>query len=150
MKVVLTKDVEGKGFLGDVIEVKDGYARNYLIPRGLALPATEGNVKHVQDILRQKERKSEREKAKASETAKSLEGTVLEIHKPAGEGGKLFGSITASDVVEKLKEKGIEIERKMVLFPHKIRELGIYPITIRLHRDVKVEIKIDVKAEAKE
>ena len=150
MRVVLIRDVEGKGFLGDVVDVKDGYARNYLIPRGMALPATEGNIKHVQEILRQRRRKSEREKARAEETARSLEGMVLEILKPVGEGGKLFGSVTASDVVEKLKEKGIEIERKMVLFPHKIRELGVYPITIRLHREVKVEIKIDVRAEGKE
>ncbi len=150
MKVVLTKDVEGKGFLGDIVEVKDGYARNFLIPRGMALPATEGNIRHVQEILKQKARKSAREKTKAQELAKKLEGVMVEIEKPVGEGGKLFGSVTASDVVEKLKEQGIEIERKMVLFPHKIREIGIYPISIRLHRDVVVEIKIDVKPEAKE
>ncbi len=150
MKVVLTKDVEGKGFLGDIVEVKDGYARNFLIPRGMALPATEGNIRHVQEILRQKARKSAREKTKAEELSKKLEGIMVEIEKPVGEGGKLFGSVTASDVVEKLKEQGIEIERKMVLFPHKIREIGIYPISIRLHRDVVVEIKIDVKPETKE
>jgi len=149
MKVVLTQDVEGKGFFGDVIEVKDGFARNYLIPRGLALPATEGNIRHVQEILRQRARKSEREKKKAQTLAKKLEGIVIEITKPAGEGGKLFGSVTPGDVVEGLKEKGIEIERKMVLFPHKIREIGIYPVTIRLHREVQVEIKIDVRAEQK-
>jgi large subunit ribosomal protein L9 len=150
MKVVLTGDVEGKGFFGDIIEVKDGYARNYLIPRGLALPATEGNIKHVQEILRQRSRKLERDKKKAKEIAKKLEGLMIEILKPAGEKGKLFGSVTASDVVEKLKEQGIEIERKMVIFPHKIREIGIYTIRVRLHRDVQVEIKIDVKPQTKE
>ncbi len=149
MKVVLTQDVEGKGFFGDVIEVKDGFARNYLIPRGMALPATEGNVRHVQEILRQRARKSEREKKNAQKIAKKLEGLMVEIHKPVGEGGKLFGSVTSSDVVEKLKDQGIEIERKMVIFPHKIREVGIYPVTIRLHREVQVEIKIDVKPEQK-
>ena len=149
MKVVLTQDVEGKGFFGDVIEVKDGFARNYLIPRGLALPATEGNIRHVQEILRQRARKSEREKKNAQKLAKKLEGLTVEIPKPVGEGGKLFGSVTPSDVVEKLREQGIEIERKMVIFPHKIREVGIYPVTIRLHREVQVEIKIDVKPEQK-
>ncbi len=150
MKVVLTRDLEGRGFFGDVIEVKDGYARNYLIPRGIALPATEGNIKHVQEILRQRSRKLEREKKQAQKTAKKLQDLTVEIQKPAGEGGKLFGSVTPSDVVEKLKDKGVEIERKNIIFPHKIREVGIYPVTIRLHRDVRVEIKIDVKPESKD
>jgi large subunit ribosomal protein L9 len=149
MKVILTKDVEGYGFVGDVIEVKRGFANNYLIPRGWALPATEGNVKHVQEILRQKRRKLEREKKKAEEVAKKLEGVVVEVHKPTGEAGKLFGSVTATDVVNALKEKGIEIDRKNVVFPHPIKQLGLYTITIRLHRDVSVDIKLDVKPEEK-
>jgi large subunit ribosomal protein L9 len=147
MKVVLRKDLEGYGFMGDIIEVKDGFANNYLIPRGLALPATEGNVKHIKEILSQKRRKLEREKAKAKEIAKKLEGLVLEIKKKAGEGGKLFGSITATDVLQALKEKGIELERKNVVLRSAIKEVGIYTITVRLHREVSVDIKIDVKAQ---
>ncbi len=150
MKVILTRDLEGYGFFGDIIEVKDGFANNYLIPRGYALPATEGNVRHIQEILNQKRRKLEREKKKAQDLAKKLEGTVVEIYKQVGEGGKIFGSVTATDVVEALKQKGIEIQRKMVVFPHPIREIGIFPVTIRVHRDVSVEIKIDVKPEKKE
>ncbi len=150
MKVILVKDVEGYGFFGDIIEVKRGFANNYLIPRGLALPATEGNVRHVQEILRQRRRKLEREKKKAQDLAKKLEGLVLEIKKPAGEKGKLFGSVTSTDVVEALKEKGIEIDRKNVVFPHPIKEIGVFPITIRLHREVSVEIKIDVRPQEKE
>ena len=150
MKVILTRDLEGYGFFGDIIEVKDGFANNYLIPRGYALPATEGNVRHIQEILNQKRRKLEREKKKAQDLAKKLEGTVVEIYKQVGEGGKIFGSVTATDVVEALKERGIEIQRKMVVFPHPIREIGIFPVTIRVHRDVSVEIKIDVKPEKKE
>jgi len=147
MKVILIKDVEGLGFFGDIVNVKDGYAMNYLIPRGLALPATEGNVKHVQTILAQKERKLIREKKKAEEIAKKLEGLVVEITKPAGEGGKLFGSVTPADVVNALKEKGIEIERKNVVFYHPIKEVGVFPVKIRLHKDVAVDIKLDVKPE---
>ncbi len=150
MKVILTRDLEGYGFFGDIVEVKDGFANNYLIPRGYALPATEGNVRHIQEILRQKRRKLEREKRKAEELAKKLEGMVVEIFKQAGQGGKLFGSVTATDVVEALKEKGIEIQRKMVIFPHPIREVGVFPVTIRVHREVSVEIKVDVKPEKKE
>jgi len=149
MKVVLVKDVEGLGFFGDIVNVKDGYAMNYLIPRGLALPATEGNIRHIQTILEQKKRKLEREKKKAEEIAKKLDGLVLEIRKPAGERGKLFGSVTAADVVNALKEKGIEIERKNVVFYHPIKEVGVFPIKIRLHKDVSVEIKLDVKPEEK-
>jgi len=149
MKVILTRDLEGYGFFGDIIEVKRGFANNYLIPRGYALPATEGNVRHVQEILKQKQRKLEREKRKAQELAKKLEGVVVEVKKPVGEAGKLFGSVTATDVVNALKEKGIEIERKNVVFPHPIKEIGVYPITIRLHREVSVEIKVDVKPEEK-
>ncbi|NPB08205.1 MAG: 50S ribosomal protein L9 [Aquificae bacterium] len=149
MKVVLVKDVEGLGFFGDIVNVKDGYAMNYLIPRGLALPATEGNIRHIQTILEQKKRKLEREKKKAEEIARKLEGMVVEIRKPAGERGKLFGSVTAADVVNALKEKGIEIERKNVVFYHPIKEVGVFPIKIRLHKDVSVEIKLDVKPEEK-
>ncbi len=150
MKVILTRDLEGYGFLGDVIEVKRGFANNYLIPRGYALPATEGNVKHVQEILKQKRRKLEREKRKAEELAKKLEGVVVQVEKPVGEAGKLFGSVTAADVVNALKEQGIEIDRKNVVFPHPIRETGLYTVTIRLHREVAVEIKVDVKPQEKE
>jgi len=150
MRVVLRKDLEGYGFAGDVINVKDGFANNYLLPKGIALPATEGNVKHIQEILRQKKRSLERERRKAEELAKKLEGIVLQVEKPTGEGGKLFGSITATDVVNALKEKGIEVDRKSVIFHHPIREVGLYPVTIRLHRDVTVEIKVDVKPQKKE
>ena len=150
MKVILTRDLEGYGFFGDIREVKRGFANNYLIPRGYALPATEGNVKHVQEILRQRRRKLEREKRRAEELAKKLEGVVVEIRKPVGEAGKLFGSVTATDVVNALKEQGIEVDRKTIVFPHPIKEIGVYPITVRLHREVSVEIKIDVKPEEKE
>ncbi|MDQ7038476.1 MAG: 50S ribosomal protein L9 [Aquificota bacterium] len=150
MKVILTRDLEGYGFFGDIVEVKDGFANNYLIPRGYALPATEGNVRHVQEILKQKRRKLERERRKAEEIARKLEGVVVRVEKQAGEGGKLFGSVTPADVVEALREQGVEIQRKMVIFPHPIREVGVYPVKIRVHRDVTVEIKVDVRPKEKE
>jgi len=101
-------------------------------------------------VLRQKRRKIEREKKKAEELAKKLEGVVVEVRKPVGEGGKLFGSVTAADIVGALKEQGIEIDRKNVVFPHAIKQVGLYTITIRPHRDVSVDIKLDVKPEEKE
>lgn len=147
MKVILTKDLPGYGFFGDIVSVKEGFANNYLIPRGLAVPATKGNVRHIQEVLKQKRRKLEREKKKAQELAKKLEGVVIEVRKPVGEAGKLFGSVTATDVVTALKEKGIEVDRKSVIFPHAIKQVGVYTITVRPHRDVSVEIKLDVKPE---
>ncbi len=145
MKVVLIKDLEGYGSFGDVISVKDGFARNYLIPRGLALPATEENLRHVNSILSQRARKLQREKEKAQELAKRLSGLVLEIVRQVGERGKLFGSVTSQDIAQALQEKGFDVDRKKVMLKNPIKEIGIYTITLKLHPEVSVDIKVDVK-----
>ncbi|HAV40438.1 MAG TPA: 50S ribosomal protein L9 [Aquificaceae bacterium] len=145
MKVVLIKDLEGYGVFGDVISVKDGFARNYLIPRGIALPATEGNLKHVRSIISQKARKLQREKEKAQELAKKLEGFVVEITRQVGEKGKLFGSVTPQDIAQALKERGFDIDRKKVMLKNPIKDIGIYTVVLKLHPEVSVSIKVDVK-----
>ncbi len=145
MKVILVQDLEGYGVFGDVIEVKDGFANNYLIPRGIALPATEGNLRHIQSIIQQKMRKLEREKEKALNLAQALKGMILEISKPIGEKGKLFGSVTAGDIANALKEKGFDIDRKRILLKTPIKDIGIYTVQIRLHPQVSVDIKVEVK-----
>jgi len=145
MKVVLIKDLEGYGVFGDVINVKDGFARNYLIPRGIALPATEGNLKHVRSIISQKARKLQREKEKAQELAKKLEGFVVEITRQVGEKGKLFGSVTPQDIAQALKERGFDIDRKKVMLRNPIKDVGIYTVVLKLHPEVSVSIKVDVK-----
>jgi len=147
MKVILTKDVEGWGTIGDIIDVKRGFARNYLIPKGYALEATENNIKHIQEILKQKRRKLEREKAKAEELFKKLDGMVIEIAKPVGTTGKLFGSITTNDIVEALKEKGIEIDKKKIMLRNPIKNLGGFNIKIRLHPEITATIKLNVVPE---
>ncbi|SNZ08710.1 LSU ribosomal protein L9P [Persephonella hydrogeniphila] len=144
MKVILAKDVEGWGTIGDIIEVKRGFARNYLIPKGLAYEATDSNVKMVQEILRQKARKLEREKQKALEIAEKLKGLEIEIKKPVGTTGKLYGSVTTADIAEVLKEKGIEIDKKKIMLRSPIRNIGAYNITIRLHPEVSEVIKVHV------
>ena len=144
MKVILAKDVEGWGTIGDIIEVKRGFARNYLIPKGLAYEATDRNIKMVQEILRQKSRKLEREKQKALEIAEKLKGLEIEIKKTVGTTGKLYGSVTTSDIVEVLKEKGIEVEKKKIMLRSPIRNIGAYNITIRLHPEVSEVIKVHV------
>jgi large subunit ribosomal protein L9 len=145
MKVVLIKELEGYGTVGTVINVKDGFARNYLIPRGIALPATEPNLRHVQSILSQKQRKLQKEKEKALALAKKLEGLVLEIKHKVGEKGKLYGSATSAEIAKALAEKGIEIDRKRIAIAKPIRDVGIYTVSIKLHPEVEVQIKVDVQ-----
>ena len=146
MKVILVKDVPGYGTFGDIVNVKDGFANNYLIPRGLALPATEGNIKHVQEILRQKRRKLEREKAKAQEIAEKINGLVIEIAKPVGVTGKLYGAVTVSEIADKIKElAGVEVDRKKIMLKSPIKNVGRYNITVKLHPEVSATITVDVK-----
>jgi large subunit ribosomal protein L9 len=146
MKVVLIKDVPGYGTLGDVINVKRGFANNYLIPRGLALPATEGNIKHVQEVIKQKERKLKREEEKAKEIAKKLDGLVLLIEKPAGTSGKLYGAITVSEIAEKIKEEtGVEVDRRKIMLKAPIKNVGIYNLQVKLHPKVQANITVEVK-----
>jgi large subunit ribosomal protein L9 len=149
MKVVLTKDVEGWGTIGDVIEVKKGFARNYLIPRGLALELTEENKRFIDNILSQKARKLQREKEKALELAKKLNGVEIEIERPIGVTGKMYGSVTISDIAEKLKEKGIEVDKKKIMLRSPIRNLGSYNIQVKLHPEVSATIKVHVAPESK-
>jgi len=145
MKVILVKDVEGWGTLGDIIDVKPGFARNYLIPKGLAYPATENYVKHVQEILRQKQRKLEREKAKAQEIAQKIDGLELDIKRPIGPTGKMYGSVSSTDIAEAIKEKAeIEIEKKKIMLRNPIRAMGTFNITIRLHPEVSAKVRINV------
>lgn len=144
MKVILVKDVEGWGSFGDTIEVKRGFARNYLLPKGLAVEATQENIRHIQSLLSQKARKLQKEKERALELAKQVDGVQIEIARPVGVTGKMYGSVTAADIAEKLKEKGFEIDRKKVMLRNPIRNLGGYTIQLRLHPEVSASIKVDV------
>jgi len=146
MRVILVRDVPGYGTFGDIVNVKDGFANNYLIPRGLALPATEGNIRHVQEILKQKKRKLEREKAKAQEIAEKIDGLVLEIARPVGVTGKLYGAITVSEIAEKIKEvAGVEVDKRKIMLKAPIKNVGRYNLTVKLHPEVSATITVDVK-----
>ena len=148
MKVILTKDVEGWGTIGDIIEVKDGFARNYLIPKGLAYPATDNYVRMVQNILKQKARKLEKEKQKALEIAEKIKDAEITLKKKVGLTGKLYGSVTAADITQALQEQyGVEIDRKKVMLRNPIRDIGTYTVKIRLHPEVSVSIKVNVQPE---
>jgi large subunit ribosomal protein L9 len=146
MRVILVRDVPGYGTFGDIVNVKDGFANNYLIPRGLALPATEGNIRHVQEILKQKKRKLEREKAKAQEIAEKIDGLVLEIARPVGVTGKLYGAITVGEIAEKIKEvAGVEVDKRKIMLKAPIKNVGRYNLTVKLHPEVSATITVDVK-----
>lgn len=144
MKVILLDDVPKVGRRGEVREVSDGYARNFLIPKKLALGATAGNLKNLEHIRRQQEAKADRVKADAEGLRARIEGLVAEERRQASEEGKLFGSVTAQDIVEFLERHGIAVERRRVQLEEPIKALGEFSVPIRLHPAVTAQLKVHV------
>ncbi len=148
MKLILIEDVQGTGKKGDTVTVRDGYGRNFLVPRGLAVAATEGNVARFESIVRSVSNKKARDLQTASELKVKLEETTLTIKKKAGEDGRLFGSVTHKDVVEAVKAfSGVEIDKKLVRLEEPIKSTGSHTIVIHLQPDVNAEVKIEVEKE---
>lgn len=147
VQIILRRDVENLGEAGDVVDVKPGYARNFLIPRGLALRATEGNLRRLEEERRHAVRAARREKERAEELATELEGRSVTFTVLAGEEGKLFGSVTTADIAEALAEEGLEIDRRTLRLEEPIKQLGVYRVPVDLHADVRPEIKVWVVAE---
>jgi len=143
MEVILKQAIKNLGDIDDVVKVKPGYARNYLIPQGLAIMATASHKKALNEKKRQASHKYEHIKRQAEELAEQLVGTDLKIETLAGADGKLFGSVTAIQIANKLKEKGFEIDRKSIAVDD-IRETGAYIATVHLHKEVKAEVQIEV------
>lgn len=144
MKVILLKDVPGTGAAGEVREVKDGHARNYLIPRGLAVPASEGAVRSLVNQQRAVERRTERERLEAEELIGRLKGLVLEIRARAGEGGRLFGSVTSQQIADALTKRGFAISRKQVELDQPIRIEGFYHVPVRVAPGRVVNVDVNV------
>ncbi len=149
MKVILKQDVASLGFINDTINVKNGYARNFLIPQGIAIQATEQNAKILAEVLKQKAHKEEKIRTVAQELATAIEAVSLKIGAKVGTSGKIFGSVNAMQVADALKEQGnIEIDRKKIIVDtDKIKEVGEFIAIVNLHREVKAELKIEVIAE---
>jgi large subunit ribosomal protein L9 len=148
MRVVLRADVETLGNKGDLLEVSDGYARNYLVPRGLAIRATKGAVKQAEAMRRNRAARDARDRDAAQAVADQLATRRIEIKARAGEGGKLFGSVTAVDVAEAVQAQAqIEIDRRDLRLAEPIKELGAADVPLRLHTDVEVVLGVDVVAE---
>lgn len=149
MQVILMEKLPNLGNLGDVVKVKEGYARNYLIPQGKAKRATEANLKAFEARRAELEQAQASALAKAQERAARLDGLMLQITQKAGADGRLFGSVTNYDVVEVLKAQGIEIERSEVRMPQgSLKQVGDHPIEIALHSDVVVTVTVSVLGES--
>ena len=147
MDVILREDVEKLGHAGKVVTVKDGYARNFLLPRGLAYLATDGNRRRLDEEQRQRDRRAAAEVSGARGVAAKLEAVSLSFTMKAGEGDKLFGSVTAGDIAERLQAEGLQVDRKAVELEEPIKALGVYKVPIRLHAEVKPEIRVWVVKE---
>ncbi|MGC8501439.1 50S ribosomal protein L9 [Desulfurella sp.] len=146
MKVVLLEDIESLGLAGDIKEVKEGYARNFLLPKKLALTATKENLKIIEEkrssIIKRTQKRVQIEQVKKEQ----LDGIVVNIKAKAGEAGKLFGSIGANDIYMALKEKQIEVDKKSIRILEPIKQIGEYEVTIALFRDIKATIKVVVQS----
>jgi large subunit ribosomal protein L9 len=145
MKLILTSEVSGLGNPGDVVEVKDGYGRNYLVPRGLAIGWSRGAEKQIVQIKRARGAREIRDLGQAQEVRSTVESLPVTVAARAGEGGRLFGSITAADVVDAVKAAGgPELDRRRVEMPGNIKAVGTHTATVRLHPEVVAKITLEV------
>jgi large subunit ribosomal protein L9 len=147
VEVILRQDVENLGKVGEVVDVKPGFARNYLVPQGIAYVATAGNKKRLEEDRHRVERAAERQRSTAERLAEQLAGRSVTFAVKSGEGGRLFGSVTNSDIAEKLAEEGIAVDRHAIRLEEPLKQLGAYTVAIHLHSDVRPEIKVWVVSE---
>jgi len=147
MEIILKEDIKGLGYKNDVVDVKSGYGRNYLIPQGLAIIANKANKKMIAENIRQASHKAEKLKKDAEALAEKIGDIVLEIKAKAGESGKIFGAVTPLQISESLKEKGFDIDRKKINVGSDIKNLGDYTIELDLHKEVKHPVAIKVVTE---
>jgi large subunit ribosomal protein L9 len=148
MKIVLHKEVEKLGVPGDVVQVADGYARNYLIPKGYAAPATKGAAKNSDRLRRAHDQKVQKAVLEAREVAAKLTASPLQVTARAGEEGKLFGSVTSADIARELEARtGATVDRRTVHLAEPIRSLGTHEVTVRLHPEVEAIVTVEVAAQ---
>lgn len=147
IEVILREDIKTLGKAGSLVRVKPGYARNYLLPQGLAYEATEGNKKRIVGEQRARQAKQAEEKSAATAFAARLGGVALSFTARAGEDGKLFGSVTAQEIADRLAAAGHEVDKRRIELEHPIRQLGHHTVMVRVHPEVHAEIHVDVVAE---
>ena len=147
MEIILKQDVQGLGYKNDVVKVKPGYGRNYLIPNGFGLIANSSNKRMIAENVRQVAHKAAKIKDEAVALAAKIGELTIELKTKAGESGKIFGAITSLQVSDALKAKGFDVDRKKIFFKEQPKQLGDYVVNLDLHKEVKHEIKIRVEAE---
>ena len=147
MKVILKEDMSNLGTAGDVVDVKPGYARNYLLPQGLAYLASAANVRRLEEEQKQREERSRRDYLEARRRAAQLQGKQLVFQARAGEEGKLFGSVTNADIADRLNQEGLdfEIDRRWIHMEEPLKALGDFTVPVRIHSDVTVDVEVRVE-----
>lgn len=150
MEVILKEDVANLGHRGDVVKVADGYGRNFLLPRKLALQATQANKAVIEQMKVAAARRSASEKAQAEELVVKLEPVALSFTRKSGESGQLFGSVTSADIATELETRGFDIDRRKIQLSDPLKSLGDYTVAVKLHREVTAHIKVHVLADAAE
>ncbi len=147
MKVVLLETIDGMGSVGQEVKVKDGYARNFLIPRGMALLATDTNLKAFKDKIQARIRAEAKTKDHAAKLAEELSSVALKFTVKVGQEGKLFGSVTNADIFDALNDKGFEVDKKKIVLAEPIRHVGTHEVAVRLYPEVTAHIKVEVVPE---
>lgn len=147
MEIILVQPVKGLGVEGDVVAVTDGYARNYLVPQGIAISATKSNLKKVDEIKKKKEAKERKEKEVSEKLSEKLAQVSLTIPVKVGEDDRLFGSVTSQDICKALEKEGIEIDKRKIMLDEPIRELGVFPVNVKVHPEVTAVVKVWVVKE---
>jgi large subunit ribosomal protein L9 len=146
MKVIVLRTTPTVGEAGQVVNVKDGYARNYLIPQGIAQPATGQNIKHLEGLKAARSKRKDHLLKTAEELGRKISGLSVTIHKQVGENDRLFGTVTHMDIAEALGAAGVEVDRRRIVVAEPIKSLGEYTVTVKLHALVQVPVKVNVVA----
>ena len=146
MKLILTQEVSGLGAPGDVVEVKDGYGRNFLIPRGFGIRWTRGGEKTIESIKKARDARSVRDAGHAAEVKAKLEGSTYSVKVRSGEGGRLFGAVTTAEIAAAITEAGGEVDKRTIVVGNPIKSLGTHTVTVRVHDDVEAMVNLNVVA----
>ncbi|HET7435715.1 MAG TPA: 50S ribosomal protein L9 [Thermoanaerobaculia bacterium] len=144
MKVILTEEIRGLGTRGEVVTVKDGYARNYLIPKNLAQEATNSNLKAIEHQRRKWALMAQEEKNTAQKAADSIKGIKIQVTKRVGDHGQLFGSVTANEIADALEAKGVSVDKRRIELAQPIKNIGLHDVEVRLHREVTAHVQVEV------
>ena len=144
MKLILLQEVTGLGAAGDVVEVKDGYGRNYLIPRGFGIRWTRGGEKTIESIKKARDSRAVRDADHAKQVKATLEGSTYDVPVRAGEGGRLFGAVTASDIAAAITDAGGTVDKRTIIVTNPIKSLGAHSVTVKVHDDVEANVSLNV------